>query len=180
MRVGTKSLLFGVHQVFIHPVFVAKAWIRLYGVSLDPRVWLCFVVHDWGYFGCRDMDGEDGERHVELGARIASIFGDEWRDFCLYHSRFHAKKAGRPFSRLCVADKAAIYETPKWLYLFLGGLSGEIKEYLALAGDQSSKYRGMNMETSDIDRWYESMCVYLRGWVSAHKDGAEDKWTPKN
>lgn len=31
MKVGTKSVLFGAHCFFIHPVFVAIAWIKLFG-----------------------------------------------------------------------------------------------------------------------------------------------------
>lgn len=51
MTMGTKSLLFGVHCFFIHPFTVAIAWTRLYGFPLDPRIWLSFLVHDWGYWG---------------------------------------------------------------------------------------------------------------------------------
>lgn len=31
MKVGTKSLLFGAHNIFIHPFLVFIAWWRLYG-----------------------------------------------------------------------------------------------------------------------------------------------------
>ena len=37
MRVGTKSVLFGVHAVWIHPFFVAWAWWRLFGFPWDFR-----------------------------------------------------------------------------------------------------------------------------------------------
>ena len=31
MRVGTKSVIFGVHAILVHPFFVAYAWSRLFG-----------------------------------------------------------------------------------------------------------------------------------------------------
>ena len=70
MRVGTKSILFGVHSMFLHPVFVAAAWWRLYGFPCDPRLWFAFALHDAGYFGRGSMEGPEGETHVELGAKI--------------------------------------------------------------------------------------------------------------
>ncbi len=70
MKVGTKSLLFGVHCWFLHPFFVAAAWTKLYGFPWDPRLWVAFLVHDWGYWGKPNMDGAEGETHVELGAEI--------------------------------------------------------------------------------------------------------------
>src|ERR1039458_7105012 len=82
MRVGTKSLLFGVHAVWIHPFFVAWAWWRLFGFPWDFRIWAACFLHDAGYIGKRDMDGFEGEQHVVLGGRIMGwIFGPEWRDF---------------------------------------------------------------------------------------------------
>ena len=51
MKIGTKSLLFGAHNIIIHPVLVFIAWWRLYGFPFDPRLWIAFLVHDWGYFG---------------------------------------------------------------------------------------------------------------------------------
>jgi hypothetical protein len=76
LPVGTKSILFGVHQVFIHPWFVAAAWYKLYGRPLDLRLWAAFFVHDIGYWGKHDMDGAEGETHVELGAKIMAWLFD--------------------------------------------------------------------------------------------------------
>lgn len=70
MKVGTKSVLFGAHCFLIHPIFVAVAWIKLYGFPWDPRLWIAFFVHDIGYWGKPNMDGPEGETHVELGANI--------------------------------------------------------------------------------------------------------------
>ena len=70
MRVGTKSVLFGAHCFLLHGFFVAKGWSSLYGFPRDPRLWLAFFVHDVGYLGCRDVEGPEGEEHVQFGARI--------------------------------------------------------------------------------------------------------------
>ena len=81
MKLGTKSVLFGVHCFFLHPWFVAVAWWKLYGFPWDPHLWVAFAVHDLGYLGKPNMDGMEGETHVELGARImAFLFGNAWGD----------------------------------------------------------------------------------------------------
>ena len=49
MKVGTKSVIFGVHSILIHPFFVAWAWWKLFGFPWDPRLWVAFFVHDLGY-----------------------------------------------------------------------------------------------------------------------------------
>ncbi len=77
MKIGTKSVLFGAHLWWLHPLFVAVAWTKLYGFPLDWRLWLCFYVHDLGYWGKVNMDGDEGETHVELGARIVHQLCDK-------------------------------------------------------------------------------------------------------
>ena len=134
MKTGTKSVLYGVHQFAIHPLFVLLAWRQLYGFPWDPRVWACAVLHDLGYIGKAEMDSDDGERHVEWGAWAAgALFGRRWYEFCLGHSRHYARREGVPVSRLCYADKLAIVLCPAWLYLPLARLSGELSEYRLIA-----------------------------------------------
>ena len=129
MTTGTKSLLFGVHQVFLHPYFVWRAWKQLYGPA-DWRTLVCIVVHDWGYWGCELMDDTEGEQHPYFAAKIAGrLFGPKWYDFCLDHSRHLAKKNGRTPSKLCWADKVSMSHDPMWFYLFRARLSGELAEY---------------------------------------------------
>ena len=79
MKIGTKSVLFGAHCFFLDPWFVAVAWWRLYGFPWDPRLWVAFFVHDIGYLGKPNMDRPEGERHVEVGARIMSFLFTEGR-----------------------------------------------------------------------------------------------------
>lgn len=187
--VGTRSVLYGAHQFLIHPLFVAVAWWKLFGFPWDPRLWAAFIVHDLGYIGKPNMDGPEGEAHVEVGAWImASLFGPAWGDFSRYHSRFYAKRDGRAPSRLCIADKLAVALEPAWLYLPRVIASGEIREYMALAGVRNSegKYAGqprtksesMGLDLSTRRAWFRNMTEYLRWWVEEHRDGRADTWTP--
>ncbi len=126
MTRGTNSLLFGAHQIFVHPLIVAYCWWKLYGFPYDPRLWLCFIVHDWGYFGMPNMDGVYGKWHPGFGgAIVGSIFGQRWGTFCILHSRYIANFLMMPPSKLCYADKLAIRYTPKWMYR-----KSELDEYL--------------------------------------------------
>ncbi len=180
MKIGTKSVLFGAHCFFLHPWFVAWGWWKLYGFPFDPRLWVAFAVHDFGYFGKPNMDGKEGEAHVEFGAKVmAFIFGQKWGDFCRYHSRFYAKKDGRNPSLLCIADKLAITLTPAWLYLPMVNWTGEIKEYMAMSVQNgNTKYAFMSIDHKSQREWYANMQAYLVRWVAEHKDGKEDTWTP--
>lgn len=81
MSIGTKSLLYGYHCMLIHPFVVARAWHRLFGFPFDPRLWVAFFVHDLGYWGKPDMDGQAGESHPFLGARIMATLFDESNAF---------------------------------------------------------------------------------------------------
>ncbi|MBW7932471.1 MAG: hypothetical protein H3C62_02420, partial [Gemmatimonadaceae bacterium] len=143
MRIGTRSVLFGVHQFALHPLFIALGWYRAYGWRrvrlsaagtgsthlLDPRLWLAFVVHDLGYVGQPNMDGPEGETHPKLGAAVMRrLFGAAWGDFVLLHSRYYAKRLGRPVSPLAMADKWVIVLEPWWLYLPRARLTGELSE----------------------------------------------------
>ncbi len=172
MSIGTKSVLFGVHQFAIHPWFVALAWWKLYGFPLDPRLWVAFFVHDLGYIGKPNMDGPEGETHPRLGAGImGALFGQSWYEFTLLHSRFYARALGLPFSRLCVADKLAISITPDWLYMIQASLTGELEEYM----------RGSGARTPAGDRtpsqWRQDVKAYCRAWAFEHRDGRADTWT---
>lgn len=175
MKVGTKSLLFGAHQVVIHPLIVAESWRRLYGFPTDPRLWIAFIVHDWGYWGKPNMDGPEGETHVILGAYIMSFFGRDWMRFALYHSRFYAKMNRQPVSRLCIADKLSLVVIPKWLYKLLVILSGEGKEYQAIRRQPNGKYR--DEVAGRPEDWIDNMREYVTRWVLVHKDGEVDTWT---
>lgn len=179
LPVGTRSLLFGVHCFFIHPWFVAAGWWKLYGFPYDPRLWIAFIVHDWGYWWKPNMDGPEGEQHPHVGANIMwwmfrrqrCRYGNTWYNFSLYHSRYLAKLDGYDPSKLCHADKMAFVLTPRWFYLIQANLSGELEEYM----------RGQGCRTPAGERgqwkWLTDCQNYVRTWVMEHKDGRPDKWT---
>ncbi len=134
MKTGTKSLLFGVHQFIWHPVTVYIAWVWLYKKFPNWKELICIIIHDWGYWGKKKMDDDEGQRHPELAAIIALMlldeeFDDTYYQLCLYHSRHYAKNDYAEPSKLCWADKLSILFDPFWLYLPRAWLSGELKEY---------------------------------------------------
>ena len=130
MKVGTKSLLFGVHNFIWHPITVVRAWIELYHEFPEPGLLFCIVIHDWGYWGRPNMDGKEGASHPYLGYKIAKKLLDTYyARMCLYHSRHIARAEGREPSLLCWADKLSICYDPIPFYLFRARLSGELKEY---------------------------------------------------
>lgn len=130
LPMGTKSLLVGVHQFAWHPVTVYVAWCKLYGHRPTWREAVCIIVHDWGYWGCDDMDGDDGELHPYVGAKIAKfLFGDAYHELVLNHSRFLCKSRDVEPSKLCWADKVSMFYDPMWFYLFRARLTGELAQY---------------------------------------------------
>jgi hypothetical protein len=184
MRVGTKSVLFGAHSFFIHPFFVAVGWWILYGFPWDLRLWAAFWFHDIGYLRSHDMDGDEGEGHVHLGAKIMGLlFGTYWADFTLRHSRYWAKKHGVTVSKLCYADKLAFVLTPGWLYLPMAGATGELAEYMAKSFDRQagcdafSETERAQLESGKPDLWLQGLQNYTRRWVEQHRNGGADTWT---
>ena len=172
MRVGTKSVLFGAHCFLIHPVFVGVSWWILYGFPWDLRLWAAFWLHDIGYLGSPNMDGDEGEGHVHLGAKIMGLlFGSYWADFTLRHSRYWAKKHGAAVSKLCYADKLAFVLTPGWLYLPMARATGELAEYMAKSLDRQAgcaaftETERAELESGDPNLWLQGLQNYTRRWV---------------
>lgn len=140
MSIGTKSLLFGVHQFLWHPAVVGLAWRKLHGRWPTWEEWVAIVVHDWGYWGCQDMDGPGGVNHPLLGAKVAESivyffhrdFNRAYRIFCLSagHSASYAEKFGLETSDLHGPDKYSVVYEPWWFYRMRGMLTGEIYEYM--------------------------------------------------
>lgn len=147
---------------------------HVYASLFDPRLWIAFMIHDLGYWGKPNMDGEEGERHPEWACRkMNRWFGAPWGAFVLTHSRFYAKKMKLPISPLCYADKLAITLQPAWLYLPTVRATGEIREYLKMAEVNS---QGKVSGKSEA-KWYREMQAYVVKWVEEHKDGRADSWT---
>lgn len=157
MKTGTKSLLFGAHQFLLHPLFLALAWWQLYGPPLDVRLWVAFLVHDWGYWGVENLDDAVGQRHPELGGQImAQLFGPTWGAFTRRHSRHYARIEGADPSPLCAADKLVLCLTPAWLYLPMVRATGELQQYLELAR-ANDFYTG-----DDPQEWHRLLCAHWR------------------
>jgi hypothetical protein len=192
VSVGTKSVLYGAHCFFLHPWFVAASWWKLYGFRrvrcqstgvttclLDPLLWLCFWAHDIGYACKPNMDGPEGETHPYLGARIVGWAGlrlgrpGDWYRFCLYHSRFLARRDGCEPSLLCWADKYAIYLTPSWLYIPMTMLTGELEEYMHV---NPREIKGGGKSPL---QWHAECRAYCKALALEHRDGRVDTWTPR-
>lgn len=138
MKMGTRSLLFGVHQFLIHPLLVWRAWVKLYGRP-SWRELFAIWVHDLGYWGCAEMNGPEGSQHSVKSAEIAvGIFRKFYPrahaicwvwSYVAYHSRHHSASVEAKPSKLCWPDKLATCYYPTWLYLMLAKATGEWKEY---------------------------------------------------
>lgn len=156
MRIGQKSILFGVHNFLWHPYTVLKAWWKLYGRPSFKEL-ICIVIHDLGYWFTEDIEGGEGYRHPEFGARLAGrLFGPKYHDLVMYHSRDYAKKTGQEPSKLCWADKYSIQFEPRWFYLLRATVSGEIKEFRK----KSSDARYLSLSVSDKE-WFDFIKKHL-------------------
>ena len=178
MKVGTKSLFFGVHQFLWHPLTVTLAWRELYKSCPSWKEFICIFIHDWGYWGSPNMDGEEGEKHPEWAANFSMKHIDKlyryfpnlerygiyiYRNLCLYHSRHYARMYNHEPSKLCWADKLCYKYDPVWFYTLRAKLSGEIKEYRALP--QSQNFKGSDSE------WYrEQRKLYIKLALSQKAD----------
>lgn len=161
MKVGTKSILFGVHAFWFHPITVFIAWFKLYRMP-NWKELICIFIHDLGYYGKSDMDGYDGETHPLFAALWAGKHLDTYAvyslpgkavsyyELCLYHSRSCAKKYESEPSKLCWADKLCIKYDPWWFYLLRARLSGELFEYY---GDAVKS--GLLPVNSTYHEWFE-------------------------
>ena len=151
--------------VLLHPWFVALAWWKLHGFPWDARLWFAFWLHDAGYIGKPNLDGPEGETHVELGARIMGLlFGKSWGAFTASHSRYWAKRNGCQVSRLCLADKLAFVLTPAWLYLPMAQATGELYEYMLRARERRA---GSVHFTEEESR--QLMSADARAWLAGLK-----------
>jgi hypothetical protein len=168
MKIGTKSLLFGIHQFILHPISVLIAWIKLYGRPSWKEL-VCIVIHDWGYWGSPNMDGEEGEKHPALAAKIAlRLFGREYHDLCLLHSRHYARMFCLIPSKLCWADKLSIKYNPWWIYIPLSWLTGELFEYRKMSANA-----GFIPLSASHREWFE----WIKGRLA--KQGLEQKSSVK-
>jgi hypothetical protein len=176
MRIGTRSVLFGAHAFWLHGFLVAEAWRRLYGFPYSLPLWVSFFLHDLGYFRKSDIEGPSGETHLYAGARVVRLlFGPDWGEFCLRHSRYWVRKHGGRLSRLAAADKLAFVLTPHWLYLPMARATGELSEYMAVSQDRQAGDDGFTERERDLlasgDRrlWLAALQAYTARWVEQYR-----------
>ncbi len=157
MKIGTRSILFGVHQFIVHPIVVWRAWKALFGLPTWKET-LCIIIHDWGYWGAPEMEGEHGARHPELGAKIAgTLLGIQYHNLCLHHSRHYCKMLfGVEPSKLCWADKLSVKFEWEWFYMLRARLTGELREYREL-----SAANGLTPWSASDHEWF----VDMRRWL---------------
>jgi hypothetical protein len=131
MKKGLKSILFGCHCFFYHPICVLFAWVEIFKEIPNYKELFCIFVHDLGYYNCENIDDYKGQKHPEFGANLAfKLFGINYKYLCLGHSRHYAKKYNVSLSKLFYADKGSMkYDHPAF-YLIRTYLSGELKEFM--------------------------------------------------
>ena len=175
MKIGTKSILFGVHQFIWHPVTVARAFKWLYGRWPDRYEWCGIIFHDLGYWGKPNIDGKEGRLHPYKGAemagkaaiwvalqsghgpRFAAQLGAHIQEWTLRHSRELSKQRNVEPSSLCWADKACCFFDPTPLYLLRSCASGEMYEFRVNARGHVPD----DFSYRDWYNWYRLMMWHL-------------------
>ena len=153
MRIGIKSLLFGAHQFIYHPLLVFLAWVNLYGLP-NWREIICIIIHDWGYYKCYTLDGEDDLFHSKIGANIAlKLFGVYEYKLCLLHSRRYAKFVKMPVSKLGCADKYSFGYEWRFFYLLRTNLTGEIKAFRHEFFEEGTDNEWFNKNQIKMVKW---------------------------
>lgn len=153
MRLGTKTLLFGVHGFFIHPILVLIAWVKIYHEFPSWRELVCIIIHDWGYWGKTTLKDKDGDNHPEFGANLAGKwFGKEWHDFVLGHSNFYIIRHGVSRSKLLAPDKYWHCIIPIWFYKIISVPSGEWNHYRSV-----TNARQVGPLTDSDEMWWKKI-----------------------
>ncbi len=117
------------HNPIFHGIFVSLAWIKIYHKIPSFKEFVCIFLHDIGYIKQDIIDGEE-DKHPEMGAKICGqLFGKEYHNLCIAHSRDYAEKLGLSLSKLGYADKYSVFITPNLFYFIVGYFGGEAKIY---------------------------------------------------
>lgn len=147
MKVGTKSLLFGVHQFIWHPITVARAWRRLHRKWPTLAECICIFVHDWGYWGCNDMDGPEGKNHPKLGARLAAIWVGRFHRLKMWACLplvFAFTGVGRRAFKLVLREREF-----RFYFFQIRGLIGAKSTEVAVAAHHLVRYHSRSLAKSE-------------------------------
>lgn len=165
MTVGTKSLLLGAHWP-PHVGMITLAWRWLYGHWPTPKEFLTICIHDIGYLGVKEMDGHDGTRHPELGAKIAdALLGTPYGDLIRGHSKGYAESVGIPLSKLYGPDKLSHALECAALYCFRTRWTGELQQYRSTT--HGCAPRKDDPSVADIDWFRITRARMARGGINA-------------
>lgn len=208
MRIGTKSVLFGAHCFFIHPWFVAWGWYKMYGFPWDPRLWVAFFVHDLGYWGKPNMDGEEGEMHPLFGANVMHYlfdkpvlfnFGgisnqDVW-EYALKQPQGPFVKDATFWFRMTYYHSRFLSKREKVRYSPFC-----VADKMAICLEPSWLYlprvilsgeikeyievarngrHGVELDLETRRSWHRAVKEYCLEWCQIHRNGDYDTWTPE-
>jgi hypothetical protein len=200
MKTGTKSLLFGAHQLLLHPLLVAAAWIKLYGFTWDIRIWIAFFVHDLGYWGKPNMDGPEGERHPETGAKIMHWLFDGWLFYDNDYNQvidFSLRKLKRKTNTIYFKRKMDWYNFTAYHSRYYAKMNGSQPSQLCyadkmafvltpswfyiptttLTGEIQEYMLHANRKTSNKLLWLLRAKLHTLEYVLEHCHGKPDTWT---
>lgn len=205
--VGTRSVLYGYHCFLLHPLFVFAAWVKLYGMTWDPRVWMAIAIHDLGYWGKTNMDGPEGELHPVWAARVMTSLFDryrdrqfimldhewtddkgrriglyavhlgEWGQFSLFHSRFLARKAHGDFTPSRLCVADKLAICLYPEWLYMLLIRATGEIHEYMRDAKEEEYRPASFDRDAQWRWLREMRAYVRRWVEANRDGGPDRMT---
>jgi hypothetical protein len=169
MKTGTKSILFGVHAFWWHPITVYMGWCALYNKRPNLSETVAIFFHDLGYWGSDNMDDAYGEQHpIRSAMLLEKLFGPrrsvDARLEVLYHSRYLCARHDVEPSKLCWADKLSMVFDPKWFYILRARLSGEIQEYKANAANK------VRPNCTDSE-WFDWVRVHCKQVAVQHTPG---------
>lgn len=107
---GIRTFLIGYHNPIIHTYYVTKAWKIIFKKYPNSREFICILLHDIGYIiQSQSNVSDEKDVHPLLGSKICGyLFGQEYYNFCIGHSRAYAKKKNVLISSLCYADKYSV------------------------------------------------------------------------
>ena len=185
LKIGTRSVLFGVHSVFTHPYYVWKAWNILENNGKPtwslPIIFSC-LLHDIGYIGKTDFDGkEEGETHPELGAKIIHFLFDgkcEADDFgnplvcCKCGKKFSGKTRCSKWHDFVLYHSRYYAKRDKVHYSRLC-----VADKLAMVITPRDLYLAQAHRTGEIEYFYENAAKYEgTGFESGTYNGQPLRW----
>ncbi len=161
MKVGTKSVLFGIHHWWWHFYFCVRAWRWLYGRWPRLSEGVAIFLHDFGLIGCDSLTSSDASNHpLRVQSLVHVLAGYRAGHLVLQHSRGCCSQWGMSPSMLCwaglLAEALWLEESPQ-TFLNRAGRSGELEEFREI----SHATRVWPLASTDTD-WAKDLAEFLR------------------